>query len=718
MKFRTNLLLATVALTALTGPVAVAQETDDSQVDEGRKLSTVTVTAQRKEETLQDVPVTVTAFGADAVREARILGVGDVVVRTPGLNFDAFPSGQPRLAVRGIGSSDTGAGGDPSSAVFLDEIYLGRPAAVAFDAFDIERIEVLKGPQGTLYGRNVVGGAINVVPAAPVLGEFDASAEVTGGNYETMEGAGFINIPLADGTAAFRASGAIRKHDGYIDNKFTGGKLDDKDTRSMRLQMLVEPTDTLEFDLAFDVTTDRANGPAHHVVDVDSSDPLSGFWTIERDRDSSRAEFDGAQDRDTWGLRGEAKWTLPFGTLDYLVSNRELSYYLLFDFDGGNPTFNPISVVGGGDEDSTLFSQELRLNSLPSSPVSWVAGIYQYHADTTRESLLGIGIGGPPGYEILNQDAQVDSTAVYGDVTFPVSDRLSLIGGVRYTLDDKDFGMTTAQSQALFQVDEHYDITASESWDAVTWRAGADFDLSDEHMFYAMVSRGFKSGGFVEVPVNAEAAATPFDPEYATQYEIGQRGEFLNGSVIWNNTLYWMDYTDLQTEETIGLTTFTTNAGAATIRGYETAFQIAFSDNFLLGGTYAYTDATFDTFISGDNDYSGNRISRTPEHKLVLSPSYEYQFGSGALLKAALDYQYASKIFDDNSNVGTEFRDPTNFVDMRLIYESADGHWNASLWGKNITDEVTRTFQATFLGANFAAYNPPPTYGVTLRWNY
>ena len=177
---KTLALLSGVSLYSLTG-TAVAQAQDQDQTSKAIEFSfeEVVVTAQRRSQSMQDVPVTITAFDAETIRTSRLQQVEDIALRTPGLSFDAFPATQPRLAIRGIGSSDRGAAGDPSSAVFLDEVYLGRPAAIAFDVFDVERIEVLKGPQGTLYGRNVVGGAISIITASPDLYETDASLEVT-----------------------------------------------------------------------------------------------------------------------------------------------------------------------------------------------------------------------------------------------------------------------------------------------------------------------------------------------------------------------------------------------------------------------------------------------------------------------------------------------------------------------------------------------------------
>ncbi|MEA1676299.1 TonB-dependent receptor [Nitrospirillum sp. BR 11163] len=377
-----------------TAGTALAQEARSPNA-EPAGLEEIVVTAQRRAEKLQDVPVTVTAFGAEEIEQARIREVDDIASRTPGLDFDAFPASQPRITVRGIGSSDRGAAGDPSSAVFLDEIYLGRPAAVAFDAFDVARIEVLKGPQGTLFGRNVVGGAINVVTNRPKLDVVDAGLEATVGNYERLEGAGFVNAPVVDGKLAVRASAAWRGHDGYAQNTYTGDRVDDQGTRSGRFQVYAEPRETLRVLLTLDGTRDRATGPAQHVLDLDTSDPLSAYWTVDRDRSHTAGSTDGYQNRDTWGVRLQTDWDLPFATLTYLGSYRDLDYHTAYDFDGGNPTFNVLGISGGNDEASTFSSNELRLSSLPDSRVQWVTGFFNYNADTGPAGHPEPGHGAP-----------------------------------------------------------------------------------------------------------------------------------------------------------------------------------------------------------------------------------------------------------------------------------------------------------------------------------
>jgi iron complex outermembrane receptor protein len=703
-------LCAGVALSALLSLPARAQEpaaVQQTTVDE------VVVTAQRRSQRLQDVPVTVTAFGAEQIEESHITGVQDIITRTPGLSFDAFPASEPRLFIRGIGSSDRDSAGDPSAAVFLDEVYLGRPSAIAFDVFDIERIEVMKGPQGTLYGRNVVGGAINVITRVPQLSGFSAALEGTVGNYDRREAAGMVNVPFADGTAALRVSGSIRKHDGYTTSSVTGGDLEAGDTRSARAQLLFEPTDTLRIHLTADVTTDRGTGPANHVVLTTRPDR----YPLSLDPSKSLATIDGRQDRDTYSLRSEVSWSLPFGTLSYLGSYRELDYESYYDFDGSNGTRG---IEGGNTEQSELVSNELRLLSPDDSRATWVVGVYSYRARTDRTAVTNTF--NFAGSERVVQDAKLQSYAVFGDITYPVTDSLNLIAGVRYTKDDKDYRIVNLGPQQ-FQTVFPLDVTASASFNAVTWRLGADYHIAPDHMVYAMVSRGFKSGGFEGAPSSALAAATPFKPEYATQYELGLKQQFLDGAVIWNNSVYLIDYTDLQTGQTVGLARITVNAGAATIKGYETSLFWRIGGGFDLGVNYAYTDATFDDFATVDDNnnpinQAGNRLSRTPETKFSVSPSYTLAMADGGEFRATAEYRYESLIYDDNSNLAPEIRQPSEFIDANAGYTSPDGTWTLSVWGKNLTDERTRTFEVFFNSTLFVAYNPPRTYGATLRWNF
>lgn len=695
--------------------------TDDSlAADAGGALNVIVVTAQRRSESLQDVPVTVTVFGEELIEEGRIQQVDDIVTRTPGLSFDAFPATQPRLFIRGIGSGDRGAAGDPSSAVFLDEVYLGRPGAVAFDVFDVERIEVLKGPQGTLYGRNVVGGAVNVVTNKPDLFETGGSAEVSYGNFDRLDLAGVVNAPFAGNTGAVRMSASYRRHDGYVRNTFINEDVEDQDTLSGRFSVLAEPTDRFTILVTVDGTRDRATGPANHVLDT--VPPDSPLFTVDRDPDTTTGSFAGFQDRDTYGIRTELGYELPFGALTFLGSYRKLDYGASYDFDGGNPTNNVIQISGGNFEDAEFSSQELRLSSLNGSAFNWVVGLYHYNQQVDRQDIFNLDappVAPIPLTEIYDQDASLDSVAAFADVSVPVTDSITLIAGGRYSRDDKVYDVANARSDAPLRGEELFDVRAEADFDDFTYRGGIEFQPSRDHLIYGMISRGFKAGGFQDTPGTAEDAVTPYDSETAIQYEIGQKSTLLNGALIWNNTLYYLDYSDLQTRRTLPSGAIVTdNAGEATIKGYETQLVAGPFAGFTVSGSYAYTDATFDEYVEDGMDLAGNRLSRTPKHKVVVTPSYNYGFAGGMELTVAADYRYTSKIFDDNSNQPPEIREPTHFIDARIVLDNIDDRFSVSLWGKNLTDERTRTYQALFLGGNFGAFSPPRTYGVTVGMNF
>ncbi|HBK46591.1 MAG TPA: TonB-dependent receptor [Xanthomonadaceae bacterium] len=688
-------------------------------------LAEVVVTAQRREERLQNVPVTITAFSAQEIEEARIQQIGDIVARTPGMDFDAFPPSQPRIFIRGMGASARGAGDEPSAAAFLDDIYIGRSGAFAFDVFDVERIEVLKGPQGTLYGRNVVGGAVNVITKKPEIGAFDASVSATYGNYNRVDGSGFVNLPVSD-RSALRLTASRRSHDGYVRNPEIHRDVDDQETTSARLQYAAEPTDSLRVLLSIDGTRDRATGPAGHVMEPDASNPLSNFYTPNPDPDVTYGSYPGYQNRDTWGLRAEVSNDFDFGTMTVLGGYRELELGFRYDFDGGNPNpmspgYNQINIGGGEDENSDMSSLELRLASLPSSEIDWVVGLYYYNQKVRKSDILTLDaavVAPIPIYEEFYADATTKSYAAFGDLTVPVGEKWSVFGGLRYSYDDKTMSVNNLNSDAPLRADEFYDVDSSVHYDDWTWRAGAKYQVTSDDMLYASVARGYRSGGLNSDAGDAAAAAVPYRPEHAIQYEIGQKSAFLGGSLIWNNTLFYLDYSDMQTSQRENGRNVISNAGRAHVFGYETQLIANASNGFGASIAYAYMDATFDEFTEGGVDYSGNRISRTPKHKLTISPSYSTILPNGPWLTFAVDYRYTSKIFDDNTNQPPELRDPTHFIDARIVLENFGNGLSLSLWGKNLTDERTRVWQGGLLGSNFAQFNEPTTYGLTLSWKH
>ncbi len=700
-----------------------AHPTPEQQAEEQAQQQAFTgemvVTAQKREQTVQEVPISIVLLPAEMVEKERIQTIRDVTDRTPSLDMDSYPSSQPRLFLRGVGSADLGAAGDPSVGVFIDDVYIARPSGVAFDVFDVDRIEVLRGPQGTLWGKNVAGGAINVVSAKP-RNELAATVAGTLGNYDRYEANAMINAPLGERVAT-RWTVSARQHDGYVHDTYTGKNLNDEDRVSGRGQFRFLPSDAVVINVSFDGTRDRALGPARHIKALDPSDPLSALWTVTTgDLDVVQSNLDGFQNRDVWGGRGEIDWIAGPTTLTSITSYRKLKYDYMEDFDGGNPDIYLINLQGGDDEHSTSFSQELRLAGQAAGGPNWVTGLYYEKDDTDRlykvemdNQLSGL----PPGTFLLqdnfDQSNETESYALFGDVTVPVSDRWSVAAGARYSNDSKDYELTTFGTYNITS-DEFYSVHPSDSWHAVTWRAVAQYRPSDDTMLYGTISKGYKAGGFQDTPGTAASAVVPFNPETVINYELGVRSASNEGRLIANATAFYMDYTDLQVRFTEGLNVITLNAGKAEIKGLELQLNGAPTDHLRLGLNYTYLDAILTKYVEDGVDYSGNRLSRSPEHNAVALAGYDVPVGSKSLLTVEANYHYVSKIFDDNSNNELETRQPRNQVDARLIFTS--GNFEVSLWGRNLTNERFELHQATFIGAVFAIYSAPRTYGVSFGW--
>jgi iron complex outermembrane receptor protein len=298
-----------------------------------------------------------------------------------------------------------------------------------------------------------------------------------------------------------------------------------------------------------------------------------------------------------------------------------------------------------------------------------------------------------------------------------VTQRVNVFGGVRYSRDHKDYDLSTANSTSFLRSTGPYSVTASESWGKVTYRAGLDFKPSDAILVYSVVSTGFKSGGFQDTPSTAASAVIPFSPETATNYEAGVKTTLFGRKLIFNPSIFWTDYENLQVRSTVGTNTFTTNAGSARIKGFELTMEARPIEGLSIAASYAYTDARFRKLIDRGVDYSGNGLTRNPKHKVAVSPSYRFPLASGASLTAAVDYQYESKIFDGISNDPNETRPAKSLVDARLVLDTHQ-LWQLSIWGKNLTNEIYRTHQFYLFGGQFAIYGPLRTYGATVTWRF
>jgi len=732
MKHRYTLRALLCAATALSGAAmaapVLAQEAEAAAV-EPPAVEEVIITARKKAESLQDTPVTVTAFSGEKLQEEGITDFQKLADATPGLTIDAFPRAAPRPFFRGIGSSNQSAGGDPSSVAFLDGVYLGRGAMLAVDTFDLERVEVLKGPQGTLWGKNVVGGAVNFVTARPQP-EFLGRAAVTVAEFDQLNANLMLNIPLGE-SVAFRGSIGRQYNEGFRKNTNTGEGLDDDNRWSGRAHLLVDvgATSSLLFSADY-VTDDLAGGARFNLRPLGDRD-------IDKPRNAN-PDRPGFIERDTGGLKVEYNTdALGWASLTGIASWRTLDYDSSEDLDGTNVAGNAAAGLGPvtglqvlAKEEADSYSTEWRMASRGDGPISWTAGLFYLKDEVRRERETETAAVDLTENRFIGENT-TKSFAAFGEVEYGFDFGLNLFAGLRYTDEEKEYAVTRltgAQSAPTVNFTTRGNPGVS-SEQMVTWRVGGDWRFNENVFAFASVSTGFKSGAFQEQP-NVATARIPTDPEEVINYEAGVKTDWWNRRLRANASIFLAEYTNLQTIQSVpdasagpGGASIVTDTGDATIFGIETEFRFVPDDHWEAGLSYTYLDATFDSLIQTSAiladgtpvqaDLAGNRLSRTPEHAVSADVSYTTRQFAWGWVKLGVSANYESEVFDDNANDFVEYRKARTLVDASVTWHFNDSY-SLQLWGRNLTDVEYRTHQVETGGGFFVQYGPPRQIGLTL----
>jgi iron complex outermembrane receptor protein len=739
--------LIAAAGAAAVAPLAMAQEAPKGELEE------IIVTAQKRAESAQDVPIALSVFSGADLEEANIDRIEEIVLRTPNFTMMRVNVGEPQFYIRGVGSNSDSAAGDPTVGVFQDEIYVGRVSGAAFDVFDMQRVEVLRGPQGTLFGRNTSGGAVNFIPNRPEQESF-ASAELSLGNYDSIEGRAVLNGGLTDSIAG-RLSVSHREHSGYSENITTGADLDDEDNWSARGQLLFTPSDTSRLLLGYDFVKDDNAGnarvpfPVFDTGQVGAGNNLAlaalrRIWPVGSDVRKSYSVPESFQERDIDGLTVRFESDASYGSWTLLGGWRkvELSWYE--DLDGlkpfGFPPVTPPFPQPYGwvlknrdevDEDAEQYSLEARLASPADSRMKWVAGLYYFTEEVNREEsfLTQFSLLAAAGGDVtFIQDVDSSTYAAFGQLTYPFTDALGVTAGLRWSNDDKDARQAAINNNPadatpgipLFP-GQPYDITADDSWDSTTGRLAVDYRTGDGHLLYASASKGFKSGIFPSQnnQVNTVGEATP--PEEVWSYEAGAKTQWLDNTLRVNLAVFLMDYTDLQLfrlDPQLRLVTFTEDTKN---QGGELEILAAPAEGLQTGLNFAYLKAEVD---GGVND--GAQLPRAPEFTVGGFAQYEWPFAGGNMAVRA-DFKWTDDYRTEIAyNTGNAAADAANaritevqsfaLLDARVSYAPGDGNLDFSLWGKNLTDETVATHIIPFLGNGFAIFAPPRTYGLSVSW--
>jgi iron complex outermembrane receptor protein len=735
----------TQCLIAAAGAAAVAPLATAQEAARSGGLEEIVVTAQKRAESAQDVPIALSVFGAADLQAANIRRIEEIVLRTPNFTMMRVNVGEPQFYIRGVGSNSDSAAGDPTVGVFQDEIYIGRISGAAVDVFDMQRVEVLRGPQGTLFGRNTSGGAVNFIPNRPEQ-EFFASAELSLGNYDSIEGRAVLNGGISDSLAG-RLSVSHREHSGYSENITTGADLDDEDNWSVRGQLLFTPTDTSRLLLGYDFVTDDGAGnarvpyPVFDTGQVGAANnvalaALRRIWPAGSDLRKSYSVPESFQERDINGLTVRFENDASYGSWTLLGGWRkvELSWYE--DLDGLKPYGPPTTgwVLQNrdiADEDAEQYSLEARLASPADSRVRWVAGLYYFTEEVNRNEtfLTQFSLLPAAGGDVtFIQDVDSSTYAVFGQATYPFTDNLSVTAGLRWSNDEKDAHQVGRNNDPadptpgipLFP-GQAYDVKASDSWDSTTGKLAVDYRLGEGRLLYASASKGFKSGIYPSQNnvVQSVGEATP--PEEVWSYEAGAKTEWFDNTLRVNLAVFLMDYTDLQLfrlDPQLRLVTFTEDTKN---QGAELEILAAPAEGLQAGLNLAYLKAEVD---GGVND--GAQLPRAPEYTVGGFAQYEWAFAGGNMAVRA-DFKWSDDYRTEIAyNTGAPAADAANaritaiesfaLLDARVSYAPGDGNLEFSLWGKNLTDETYPTHIIPFLGNGFSIFAPPRTYGVSASW--
>jgi len=718
-------------------PARTAEQAPDTNAEPETGIKDIVVTARRREESLQSAPVTVTAFSGAQLQEKGITTIDKLIQATPGVNFDANPRAAPRPFFRGIGSSNQGAGGDPSSVAFLDGVYLARGAMLGIDFYDMERVEVLKGPQGTLWGKNVVGGAINFITNKPSK-EAEASGQITVAEYGQLNGHLMLNLPVTDGISTRLVLGAVT-NDGFRHTP-DGRPLDDENMMSARGQIKFDIGPSTSLLLSGDIANqDLSDNSRYNVIVLPfrTTSPY-GYDDYDKPRVANPDRL-GFIDSKTGGLRAElntdvlgfANWitTLGWRTLDYAFSN---------DLDGTNGATNIARGLGTdglqivGLETADSYSAETRFSSLGAGPLSWVVGLYYNHDDIYRERETQQQVV-PTSVNRFIGKSRNDSYAAFGEVQYSFDFGLSIFAGGRYTKEKKSYQARRIRGTPAVPTVSYDTFASPGKYDdgVFTYRVGADFRVNDNIFAFATVSTGFKSGAFQEQPGTAALAQVPTAPEKVTNYEIGLKTDWFDRRLRANISAFKMDYQDFQTIKVVPdasggplATRLTVDTADATIKGIETEFIVQPVEWFDATLRYTYLHPYFTRFIqtaafdaSGNPvfvDAAGNRLSRTPKHAVVADVGVQTPKADWGWLRAGVVMDYQSDIFDNNVNDYKEYRRARTLWDASITYHPND-RWSAQLWVKNLTDKEYRIWQTNGGSYQFVQYGPPRQIGVTLN---
>jgi iron complex outermembrane recepter protein len=710
-----------------------ANTTDEAKAGDVTKLEGIKVTARKRTETLIDVPVAVTAFTPERVDKLNIQDLSDLGSQVPNLTIYAARGSSSTITayIRGVGQSDPLWGVDPGVGIYLDDVYIARPQGALLDVFDVDRIEVLRGPQGTLYGKNTIGGAIKYV-SKPLSPKFNGYGQITVGNYGQLDAKAAVGGAFDEG-GMFRArvSVASLNRDGFGENIVTKQPVSDKEINTARVSFGIFASESFDVIFNYDWMDDQSGVRGAKMLApnrfVPTAPPLDSNYDV-------RNGMPNVNDTSMDGISATATWMINDAwTMKYILAHRSSDTETNIDFD---TTQAPIADVKAFYSDNQT-TNELQFNYDAGGRSRGVFGIYSFNGDAGGQVLNNF-------FNLLFGDTQgtvfTDSIALYGDWTFDLTDRLKLDAGLRYTDEDKhakvlNRGYSDGTYTVPVSVAANFDKTIN--FKNTSPKLSLDYQITPEAMVYGSYSRGFKSGGY-NIRAQATAvprSAEPFKDEQVDTLEVGGKFSLLDETLFLNVAAFQNKYKDIQ------LSVFTaydsngdgtndaffgdfTNAGKGTAKGVEFEYQWLPAANWLISGNLAYLKTKYDEYIfRGINIANEQEFTNAPERSGAINVEYNAPLADGGNLGFRVGYNYQSKVVATTEVTRTA--DPITqggygLLNAGVIWRT--GHnWMFSLQGTNLTDREYRTTGYNInaaLGVLTGFYGAPRQYTLTARYSF
>ncbi|MFK8049839.1 MAG: TonB-dependent receptor [Halioglobus sp.] len=731
------------------------------------ELEEVIVTANRREQNLQEVAISVAAFTSEFFKNSGTTNLNQLEQYTPSLKITPVTdSRSTSIRIRGIGSIGTNAGIDPSVGVFIDGIYQGRAGMSIADLMDIERVEVLRGPQGTLFGKNTAAGALNIVSKAPAE-VFQASLEAVAGNYGAQEFRGMINLPLGDSGHATRLSAYHVTNDGFDRNSFTGERINDTGRQGIRSRTLFNLEDNGDLVISLDYARNDGDCCAPDIISYVGSGSAQGlpFSLLEAETGIPVPEADPfdrklfldkafVNDVTVGGIGSEWNKELSNGlTITWINAWR--FYESDSTFDGDFSPYEAIQFETSVDLDQ--YSSEFRIASEEGERWDYQLGGYYFNSTMDTEGqngflpltgkLFALGLLFPNGaVNFDTNDHETTSYALFGQANWNINDQWKLTLGARYTYEEKArAGTQMSRPEPAFPLDAPPiagpDSSVDEDTDStdVSPTISLSYFPREGLMFYASASQGFKSGGFNQLRT-AVGVPGEFGEERSRNYELGWKGTWLQRRLQVNGTLFLVDYDDFQAQGFDGANITVRNAGSLESKGIELDVVYAATAGLTLGTAVGYNDATYSDFETGEctaaqlfavtggsafvladciQDLTDRELDNAPEWTFSNFAQWNGEFEDLNInWFARLEYNYIGELYMSQDLDETLKRESLDIVNARFGLSSSDSKWKVTLWGRNVLDEeyFVVGFDIPVLGG-FAGINAPPaTYGISFNY--